>query len=326
MTNNTAYRVLPYDPNYQEIELTKWEKGNTKGLGGGLGCLMWGVIFLASYFIIGFLGFTALGSANSGAAFSVAFVLAIIIASGGVTVLTFTISGNKIERLEREKNENARKAELDRVTKEAASITSGVARNFQVSTQLKTEIPNHLAQASAWLQNADAEFVANAYGPFWDAIENAAMHLSEFNGKTNQLARNAADYYKSLNDRNHNFPAFPVQSTNLPHAVPVINNLRRVVRMGQTNFQFANIWEHRRTREVLIAGFQTLGEAVNNLGSVIDNSINNLQQSVSSDIARVVEEQIRSRESFDQRMLEQNRMLDNIQHQRKPDALGTVQK
>jgi len=319
---NAEYRVLPNDPNYQQVEVTKYEKDNIKGLGGGFGCLTWGGLFLASYLLIGFVAVAAVGN---GSILPLAFIAGIVIASVGVAVITSTIRRNRIERLEREKNENARNAELNRVTSEASSLTSRVAHNYQNSTQLTNEIPNHLADAAGWLKNAEAEFAANAYGPFWDAVENAALHLSQFNGKTNQLSRNAGKYYKNLNARKHTFPAFPVRSTNLPDASPVINDLRRVVRMGQTNFQFANIWEHRRTREVLIAGFQTLGEAVNNLGSVLDNSIYNLQQSVSSDNARVVEEQIRTRESLDERMLEQNRMLDNIQHHRKPGVMDTPQ-
>ncbi len=96
--------------------------------------------------------------------------------------------------------------------------------------------------------------------------------------------------------------------------------------MGQTNFEFANIWEHRRTREVLIAGFHTLGEAVNNLTSVVDSSFYALQESLSTGVAKLVEEQIRTRETFDKRMVEQNRMLDNIQHDRKPSIADTPRK
>ena len=100
--------------------------------------------------------------------------------------------------------------------------------------------------------------------------------------------------------------------------LPVSKELRNVERMGQTNFQFANIWEHRRTRTVLLAGFTTLSEAIDGLGSTIEYSISSLQQSVSSDVARLVEEEIKTREALDSRLLEQNRMLDNIQNHRKP--------
>jgi hypothetical protein len=142
--------------------------------------------------------------------------------------------------------------------------------------------------------------------------------MSAFNAKANQLSSAAGKYYGGLNGRTHTFPSFPATSSNLPDPAPVLNDLRRVVRMGQTNFQFANIWEHRRTREVMIAGFHTLGEAVNNLGSVVENSLGSLQQSISSDMARLAQEQIKTRDSLDRRMMEQNRMLDNIQHRRQP--------
>lgn len=68
----------------------------------------------------------------------------------------------------------------------------------------------------------------------------------------------------------------------------------------------------------MIAGFRTLGEAVNNLGSTVENAVYGLEQSISNDTARLVQEQIRTRDSLDRRLMEQNRMLDNIQHHRKP--------
>lgn len=83
---------------------------------------------------------------------------------------------------------------------------------------------------------------------------------------------------------------------------------------------YANIWEHRRTRKAIVEGFRTLNEAINNLGDTIDYSISNLQGSISSDTAKVVQEQIKNRESVDKRLLEQNRMLDNIQHNRESVA------
>src|ERR1039457_979188 len=134
-----------------------------------------------------------------------------------------------------------------------------------------------------------------------------------------QASRLADDYYKGLNGRSHTFPAFPVNNANLPSPSSVMSEFRRIVRMGQTNFQFANIWTHRRTQKIMIAGFQTLGEAVNNLGSTVENAVFGLQQSVSSDVARLVQEEIKTRDTLDSRMLEQNSMLDNIQRHRKPE-------
>jgi hypothetical protein len=123
--------------------------------------------------------------------------------------------------------------------------------------------------------------------------------LSAFNGKTNKLSQNASDYYSKLNGRKHTFPTFPVQIGTIPDASAVVKEFRRVVRMGQTNHDFADIWELRRIQTGLITGFRTLGEAVNNLGATLENSIYNLQETVSSDLGKVIEEQIKTRESFD---------------------------
>ena len=83
----------------------------------------------------------------------------------------------------------------------------------------------------------------------------------------------------------------------------------------------------------MMAGFRYLGEAVNNLGYAIEDSISNLQESISSDLAKSVEEGIKTRglladtgKKLDKRLLEQNRMLDNIQHGRKPRFKDTPSK
>jgi hypothetical protein len=125
-----------------------------------------------------------------------------------------------------------------------------------------------------------------------DAVENAALHMSASNDKAKNSSQNASEYYRKLKGRKHTFPAFLIQIRTIPDASSEIKEFRRIVRLGQTNFQFANIWEHRRTREALIAGLRTLGEAVNNLGAKLETSIYDLRQSVSSDLAKVIEEEI----------------------------------
>lgn len=313
MNDNLKYQVLPYDPKLEPtphidaIPLTDEERKYVDGLSGGLGCFLWGVICI----LIGALSGSGL--------------LGIVVASSAIALIAIALKSSNVSALERGKAttekqrvENANQSEIHRVTNEAASLTTSLTRTHESSTKLAAELPQYLNQASHWLREAEIEYKDNAFSPFWDAVENAAQQLAAFNDKANQLSQNAVEYYRKLDGRKHTFPAFPVTTRTIPDASFVLNELRRVVRMGQTNFQFANIWEHRRTREVLIAGFRTLGEVVNNLGATIEYSVSNLQQSVSSDVARLVQEEIKTREALDKRMLEQNRMLDNIQHRRKP--------
>jgi hypothetical protein len=242
-----------------------------------------------------------------------------------VLLIHSAIRGGKTSEKERAKAHSTRlgieadnKSEIQRAESEAHMLTYQVARTYESALTITGQLPQHLASASNSLRHAEEEFAENAFGPFWDAVENAANHLAAFDNKTRQASRLADEYYKALNGWSHSFPSFPLSSRNLPSPSSAVGELRRIVRMGQTNFQFANIWEHRRTREVIVAGFRTLGEAVSNLGSAVENSIYGLEQSISSDAARSVLEQIKTRDKLDRRMVEQNRMLDNIQHHRKP--------
>ena len=250
-----------------------------------------------------------------------------------VSTVPLFVRGTRISEEERKKAkqtklsvEYSNKNTISGADGEAQRVTVGLIRTYDSSTNLAAELPKHLSTAAHLLRQAESEFKDNAYAPFWDAVENAAQQLASFNHKANQMSRLAEEYYRGLSGRNHTFPSFPVNVSNVPSPSSAVSELRRIVRMGQTNFQFANIWEHRRTREVMIAGFHTLGEAVNNLGSTVESSLFGLQYSISSDVARLVQEEIKTRDSLDRRMLEQNRMLDNIQQHRKPGITDTPTK
>jgi len=229
----------------------------------------------------------------------------------------------EIEKAEEEKRriENANNVVKLELIKKADSLTISLLSIYKSSENLVEDLQKYLDSASYFIEKAESEYNDNAFSPFWDAIESAATQLAIFNDATIKLSTNADEYFRKLSGRKHTFPVFPANESNLPNPIIILNELRRVVRLGQTNFQFANIWEHRKTQEVLLAGFRTLGEAVSNLASTIHYTISDLQQSVSSEIARIVNEEIKTREALDKRMLEQNRMLDNIQSHNDPSSL-----
>jgi len=181
------------------------------------------------------------------------------------------------------------------------------------STELAAKAAQYLGNASGWLQTARREYAENAYDPFWTAIENAAVNIDAFNRTVNTLSSNIRKYYAQLEGRNHTFPAFPVRLESLPDPKPIIEEFRHVVRKGQTNFQFANIWEHRKTREVLIAGFRTLGEAIDNLSSVVEREISSLSATLHSDLVQLVEEQIRTREAAEKSAEEQAKTREEVE-------------
>lgn len=181
---------------------------------------------------------------------------------------------------------------------EAKGQTESTRYLLKSSLQLERELPILVEQIGKVLQKAEYEYKSNAYGPFWDAVEEAAKNLNQFNQNLNTLSSNVQYYTTVLKGKKHNFPACCVQKDDFLMPENILYNFQRIVRMGQTNFEFATIWEHRKTREILILGFKTLGEAVDNLSSAVYHSISELNQSISESISQLTEEQIKTREDI----------------------------
>lgn len=181
----------------------------------------------------------------------------------------------------------------------AQNISTQLNNMLKVSTGLVQELPDLLKQATASLLRAKTEFSSNAFSPYWDCIEQSTRHLATFNNNIQQIRNYADQYYRILHEQKHNFPSFFPEREIFPDSAPVINELNTVVRPGLTNFQFATIWEHRKTQNILIHGFGTLGDAISNMAASISSSISQLHGTISSNTAQMIDQQIMSRESFD---------------------------
>lgn len=181
----------------------------------------------------------------------------------------------------------------------AQNVSNQLNNMLKVSTGLVQELPNLLNKASASLERAREEFSSNAFSPYWDCIEQATRHLATFNNNIQQIRNYADQYYSVLKDKKHNFPSFFPEREVFPDMVPVISELNTVVRPGLTNFQFATIWEHRKTQNILIQGFSTLGDAISNMAASISSSISQLHDTISSNTTQLIDQQTMSQESFE---------------------------
>jgi len=320
MANKRDYQVFPHEPSpIKEIEYSLRE---VEGLEFDSGCFTWGGIVIAVTVIVNYFNHLFF---DSGLMYLMSIFIGILIASIVIAAIHYAKKVSKTVDLQIQANNRAKIAEEARVTNEANSLTSTLREIYESSCHLESELDKHLRQTTSYLRHAEEEYNDNAFSPFWDAIEGAARSLADHNKKVKQLSKNAELYYKNLQGRKHTFPSFPVKPETLPNVLPVLNEFRRVVRLGQTNFQFAQIWEHYKDRQVMMAGFRYFGEAISNLRGTIEHSISDLQASISSSLAKSIIEEINTRnviadvgETLNKDILEQNRMLDNIQHERKP--------
>ena len=257
------------------------------------------------------------------------------------------ISQRRAERADearrRRADEEARRAnEAQHRARQESCLRQMLALGEQ-SVKTFEELPKQLNLAESHLDQAEVEFRDGVFAPFWDQIERAAIALGYFNNGVQTIKENSLQYAKLTKeyaDVHHpGFSLAPQSVAKLGISLTTANRMKSIVRKAQSNFQFATIYEQRKTNQILVAGFTNLAQALEHMTQRISDSIGDLANSVDAmaltlrDSTRSIHSQIGNlaqtnirhqeqwmRESSDraQREKEAPRMLDNIQRGRKP--------
>jgi hypothetical protein len=162
---------------------------------------------------------------------------------------------NQAPQRHKEKIEKANKERIERANLEALNVTRqvlGIATSYQSSLSALT---CSLSQAENSLKRAKTEYEERTYASFWDNVDLAAEALVRFNESASEMRKLTCDYAELLSDRTHDFPALAGFLKNDPDPRVILYELAKLVRLGQSNFRFAMIWEQRATREALIEEF-----------------------------------------------------------------------
>ncbi|MDP6054792.1 MAG: hypothetical protein QF879_20815, partial [Candidatus Latescibacteria bacterium] len=161
---------------------------------------------------------------------------------------------------------------------------------FDDAPLLISQMKEKVESAAQYVNDAEQEYRDRAFSPFWDSVECATKTIYQYNVHANDLSDSIKDYNGLIDHLpekighdhiEHNFPTFPYSMDQVPVPVKVCDNLKRIVYDAQKDFEFAVIWEHRHTRQVLIGGFETLGQAIGNLQGRINASVHSLKESLS---------------------------------------------
>ncbi|HVU36981.1 MAG TPA: hypothetical protein VHC95_01465 [Opitutales bacterium] len=166
-------------------------------------------------------------------------------------------------------------------------------RGLQTETQKAcAEITTHVADAEKHLDAAEKEFAEGAFAPFWDRVECAANELAAYKNEVEHLQRNVSVHNQEAGEllRLGGPSVMPllVHESQLPDARPSAARFMGIVRKAQTNFQFAMIFEQRKTNQLLHTGFGTLGAAIHTLGESINESLNKLARSLDANTDRML--------------------------------------
>lgn len=137
-------------------------------------------------------------------------------------------------------------------------------------------LPAVLGEAERALDAADDEFQEGAFGPFWDEVERAATRLATFHNTIAQIVENAAQHRQACVTLPGRIRPFELRRESLPDARRTAARMREIVRMAQKNFQFATIYEQRKTNQLLVAGFSSLGQAIGEMSTRLDTALERL--------------------------------------------------
>ena len=177
---------------------------------------------------------------------------------------------------------------------------------------IKEMLPYFESSAINNLKIANVDFKENALYPFWERIEEICNNLGCFKEAVDQLVVNGEIYSNVLVGKKHNFPTpFPI-GTDISISQNVLDEFYSIVREAHKKPDFANIYGHYKTHKILIAGFQTLAEAINNMKDAILSSINDLRHSIKSDFRELKHIQIEQLNSFETSQSTMNNMLSSM--------------
>lgn len=248
------------------------------------------------------------------------FVLGLMILG---IIMVFAAKKERIEKEESEKlarlqhiraEKAARQAEevarLERYKKTQQGYRQQMVILGEQSMSLFESIPQYLRGTEAHLDQADLDFAEGVFAPFWDSIEVAVNTLGVFDKNVCQIKTDLSCYTKLIEKYEDVPPEYPLSRQSIDKlavGTATAERMKSIVRKAQSKFEFAMIYEQRKTNQILVAEFTNLGQALNGMTSRIASSIYNLASSI------------------DAMRLEQSESLQAIQSKMDETAITTIQ-
>jgi hypothetical protein len=248
---------------------------------------------------------------------------------------------NEDAKRQKERDERERTAKAERSREQQGYHTQMIVLGEE-SIGLFESMPQHLRSAEKYLDQAEVDFGDGAFAPFWDSIEHAAKALGRFDEGVHHIKDNSSRYTELTRKYESTPPPFPLARQSvvkLRVGTATAERMKAIVRTAQRNFQFATIYEQRKTNKILVAGFTNLAQAleqmtwqittsIDDLASSVDVMTSTLDKSMHAIHSRMSDMAERTKQHHDEFMKEASEratrekkvleMLDNIQRGRRP--------
>jgi len=186
--------------------------------------------------------------------------------------LVSAIRDKRLEKLRAKKNENAKKNAIRKASSDTSRLISGhkdILSGRQRLAQTQSSFVNSVNYVRSQYRN-------RAFAAYWDGIRDLVDNLNSYKQLLDSVRGEVRSYDSLRSSTYNNFPPQPLEASGLPDAEYLIKIFLETVQLGQTDFEFATIWEQRRTQEILIAGFNTLENGVKGVGPLVKRSHNEI--------------------------------------------------
>jgi hypothetical protein len=273
-------------------------------------------------------------------------ILVLVGLAVAVTITQQLIARESKRRRERERLE----AEVARKAAARAATLAQLQRSVSEAERAAVSVPIILGEAELTLDRADEELRSQLPSPFWEALEEAVEKLQAFQGAMLIIQARRTEYSAQASTLDGATLGFRLGVCVLPDPTGTQSRLTHLYRQAQAIPHFSIVYEQRRTTSTLVAGFWSLGQAVErrghqivdeigSLATSLDSRLDSLERSLELLAAAAAEQSaalrtqlqsaVGSNESLS-RQLHQDaeahsesgrlalQMLDNIQHRRKP--------
>jgi hypothetical protein len=232
----------------------------------------------------------------------------------------------------------AAEAERQRYEAQQAQLRSQLFAANEESIRAFESMPVQIEKAEKYLDEAEDDFAEGAFAPFWTSVEKAALALATFNENVSTIERNSKTFIGLTKQYRSRAPKFAVSISSTPSlrvASKTATRMSEIVRKAQRSFEFSVIYEQRKTNQILVSGFRSLAQALEEMTWRITSAVDNLTSSVdvmSKTVGQALDKiaanvsgyrddlakESEGRSAREQKALE---MLDNIQRRRYPSIV-----
>lgn len=160
-----------------------------------------------------------------------------------------------------------------------------------------------LDMAALHAANAAAELADESVGQFWDEIEGALRQLANYRNCLDVASYNSSEFRSRRLALPPSKQPAELESRHVPSAETVIDQVHRLVRQARRNPSWEQIYQQRRTNDILVQGFQNLGSALDGIETAISTGLQGLATSFHSSMTDIMSD-------HSSQMLEQLEHLD----------------